>query len=147
MKKIICLLLILIFIFSLAACDESDTATETPKTTEQTVDVDLTKLSSTMVYSEVNNMMTNPQAYMGKYVKMKGQFAVSEGEKKTYFACVIADATACCQQGIEFTLKESKKYPEEYPALGTEITVEGKFSTYKEDGQIYLELIGAKLET
>ena len=39
------------------------------------VDVDLTKLSSTMVYSEVYNMMSSPESYMGKRVRMKGSFA------------------------------------------------------------------------
>ena len=38
-------------------------------------DVDLTTLSSTMVYSEVYNMMTAPSDYIGKNVKMKGNFS------------------------------------------------------------------------
>ena len=38
------------------------------------VDVDLTALSSTMVYSEVYNMMMSPNDYIGKVVKMQGTY-------------------------------------------------------------------------
>lgn len=103
-------------------------------------DVDLTSMNSTMVYSEVNNMMVNPDDYIGKTIKMKGQFSVYNGQYKNYFACVIADATACCSQGIEFTLQKERKYPEEYPETGTEITVIGEFETYLEDGKKYCQL-------
>ena len=59
------------------------------------VDVDLTKLSSTFVYSEVYNMVTNPGDYIGKTVKMKGMYSVyhDESTDKYYFACIIKDAT------------------------------------------------------
>ena len=68
------------------------------------VDVDLTQMSSTMVYSEVYSMMNSPENYMGKRVRMRGSFAFAEGDNKYYFACLISDATACCAQGIEFVL-------------------------------------------
>ena len=59
------------------------------------IDVDLTALSSTMVYSEVYNMMTSPEDYIGKTVKMKGMYSVyhDESTDKYYFACIIKDAT------------------------------------------------------
>ena len=37
--------------------------------------VDLTKLNGTMMYSQVFDMMSNPQKYMGKRVVMRGQFS------------------------------------------------------------------------
>ncbi len=114
---------------------------------ENGIDVDLTVLSSTMIYSEVYNMMTAPETYIGKSVKMKGQFAYYEDPetKKQYFACVIADATACCSQGLEFVLKGDYSYPDDYPDLGTEITVMGTFKTYQEDGTTYCQLVDASL--
>ena len=59
------------------------------------IDVDLTALSSTMVYSEVYNMMTSPEDYIGKTVKMKGMYSVyhDESTDKYCFACIIKDAT------------------------------------------------------
>ena len=118
------------------------------------VDVDLTKLSSTMVYSEVYNMMTAPDDYIGKTVRMNGQFALyqatdSNGQPvpdQIYFACVIADATACCQQGLEFILSGDAKYPNDYPELGTFITVVGEFQTYMEGDYQYCHLVDSLLE-
>ena len=51
-----------------------DTAPARPGTAEG-IDVDLTALSSTMVYAEVYNMITAPEQYRGKVVKMEGLFA------------------------------------------------------------------------
>ena len=53
-------------------------AQETDKTQSDTqgIDVDRTTLSSTMVYSEVYNMMSEPDGYLGKTVKMDGSFDV-----------------------------------------------------------------------
>lgn len=109
------------------------------------IDVDLTALSSTMVYSEVYNMVTAPDSYMGKTVRMQGQFVVYEGDSRNYFACLIADATACCSQGIEFVTKDARTYPEDYPELGTEITVEGVFETYQEGENTYCQLVDATM--
>ena len=38
------------------------------------VDIDLTKLSKTMVYSEVYNIMLNPADYVGKTMRMGGEY-------------------------------------------------------------------------
>ncbi len=109
------------------------------------IDVDLTQLSSTMVYSEVYNMMMYPEQYVGKQVKMKGRFSVYE-DKSTgnlYFAVVISDAAACCAQGIEFVWEGEHTYPRDYPEPGTEITVVGGFQTYEENGISYCRLTDA----
>lgn len=113
----------------------------------KSIDVDLTVLSSTMVYAEVYNMMTTPDNYRGKTVKMKGQFAVYHDEttNKYYFAVIMADATACCQQGIEFVLAGEPVYPEDYPKEGSNITVTGIFGTYDEDGSTYCQLTSATI--
>lgn len=112
------------------------------------VDVDLTKLSSTMVYSEVYNMMYTPENYIGKTVKMSGMFVAytNQDESQYYPAVIIADATACCSQGLEFVLEGNPSYPEGYPEMETEITVVGTFETYVEDGNTYCRLKNAKIE-
>lgn len=58
---------------------------------------------------------------------------------------MIADATACCQQGLEFVPTGSCKYPEDFPALGAEISVTGEFQTYMEGENMYCHLINATL--
>ena len=35
----------------------------------ETIDIDLTTMNATMVYSEVNNMLSAPSSYVGKIVK------------------------------------------------------------------------------
>ena len=66
--------------------------------------IDLTSLSSTMVYSEVSNMVTNPTDYLGKTVKIRGTFTSScfEDIGKDYFYILVSDALSCCRNGIEF---------------------------------------------
>ncbi|WP_051656895.1 hypothetical protein [Butyrivibrio sp. AE3004] len=105
--------------------------------------VDLTILSPTMVYGEVFQMMYYPENYVGRKVKMQGLYDIYHDEVtgKDYHACIIQDATACCAQGIEFELADSN-----YP--GTDImnvTVEGTFTTYDENGITYCTLSNAVL--
>ena len=177
MKKLFCVFLIALTLCSLAACgnhndrdaavsnstndpapgpstsqvqpteEESQGATSDPVQSADGIDVDLTKLSSTMVYSEVYNMMISPDNYIGKTVKMNGAFAYYEDPetKKQHFACIIADATACCSQGLEFILTGDHTYPNDYPELGSEITVTGTFEVYTESGFQYCGLVNATL--
>ena len=114
---------------------------------DDTVDVDLTVLSSTLVYSEVYRMMMSPEDFIGKKIKMSGQYVVifDEGTGKYYHACIISDATACCSQGIEFELTNSYTYPDDYPEEGAEICVIGTFDTYEEDDYIYCTLRNARI--
>lgn len=110
---------------------------------DSAVDVDLTKLSSTMVFSEVYNMMVSPEQYMGKTVKADGIFQVYQDPdtKKNYYAVVIADATACCQQGLEFIWNGDHAYPEDYPEEESEIEITGVFQSYQEGSSTYYYLL------
>ena len=120
---------------------------ERPASKSVSVDVDLTALSSTMVYSEVLNIMTAPETYIGKTVKMNGIFAYYHNEinNQYYFGCIIQDATACCSQGIEFILTDDYIFPDDYPEEGDIVTVAGEFMTYEEDGFTYFTLKDSKL--
>ena len=111
------------------------------------VDLDLTTLSGTVVYSQVYDMMIQPGAYTGQRIKIKGNFSYFQdpGTQQEYFAALIADATACCAQGIEFVWKGKHTYPEDYPPIDTEITVTGIFGTYEENGFTYIQLTDAEV--
>ncbi len=113
------------------------------KSDPDTVDVDLTQLSSTMVYSEVYAMATEPEQYIGKTVKMEGLFATQDYNGARLYACIVQDATACCAQGLEFEMEEELVYPDDFPEPGAEITVVGTFDAYKEevDGNYYIYLV------
>jgi len=111
-------------------------------------DIDLTKLSATMVFSEVYNIMVNPDSCMGKTIRMKGLVAIYHDETKDsdYYSCIVQDATACCAQGIEFKLADNYRFPDDYPPEGSEITVRGRFDVYKEGEYKYAVLKDAVLE-
>ncbi len=182
MKQLFCLLLAVCMMASLCACgkgrekdagndtlssnEEASASTEIIPTQQEApgesepsqpyagkVDVDLTVLSSTMVYSEVYNMLYNdPAHYLGKTVKAKGTFSiyqlVEDGVLQpdpVSYACIISDAAACCAEGMEFMLEGDYTYPDDYPELGAEITVIGEFQSYEENGMTWYHLVNARL--
>ncbi|MFV0242542.1 MAG: hypothetical protein ACK5H4_21220 [Lacrimispora sphenoides] len=101
-------------------------------------DIDLTKLSSTMVFSEVYNMMISPEEYMGKTIKAEGIFQVyQDSNNNNFYALVIADATACCQQGLELIWDGDLTYPDDYPDENSEIEITGVYQSYIEEGNTY----------
>ncbi|MBR4580967.1 MAG: hypothetical protein IKO32_07015 [Lachnospiraceae bacterium] len=106
------------------------------------VDVDLTKMSSNMVYAEVYNMLVDPDSYRGKSIKMKGLYTLllDEVTGNTYYGCIVKDATACCASGIEFVPKENYNYPKDFPNEGEDITVIGIFDTYLDGEDLYCTL-------
>ena len=173
MKRLLCLLLAALTVLGLGACGKKSaaetasptTASEEPKPlqtlpletapskdTGESAFVDLTALSSTMVYAEVFAMMSSPEDYVGKTVKMQGIFskgqlyaAGSLNDGGTVFACVIQDATACCAQGIPFELAGDHTYPQDYPELGDTITVVGTFEIHQQEGMQFCRLRDAEL--
>ena len=105
-------------------------------------DVDLTVLSSIMVYAEVYNIMTNPEDYLGKTIKAKGMYYSSYYQETdmNYHYVVISDAASCCSQGLEFKLNGSLAYQKDYPESQTEIELAGVFSSYDELDETYYYL-------
>lgn len=110
--------------------------------------VDLTKMSSTVCYAQVLDILSYPDNYLGKKITMSGWFGVYESPETgmIYFSCIIPDATQCCANGIEFLCKDERKYPDDYPELGEDIRVVGTFETYEEDGLLYCRLKDAAME-
>lgn len=115
--------------------------TESPTSSVEGIDIDLTELSSVMVFSEVYQMMFYPELYEGKVVRMAGQFFVyvHPDTGDYYYTAVVEDALACCQQGLEFVLKDGS-YPQDYPEVGDYVVVTGEFQTYEEFGAVYFQL-------
>ena len=172
MKRLFCLLLAVCMAVSLCACGkgvERDTErgasasepqpspaiTEPPQASADGAEVDLTVLSSTMVYAEVYNMLYNDyESYLGKTVRARGEFSIYQlvvdgvlQPDPVAYACIIADATACCAEGVEFALEGDYTYPDDYPEPGAEITVVGEFQAYEENGMTGYHLINARLES
>ena len=124
------------------------TQSTTAKATETEADIiDLTLLNNTMLYSELFDIASQPDDYIGKTVKMRGTYAVYEGEGRSYYVCEVMDTTACCSQGLEFVLKKSEEYPEYHSDSPVEIEVSGTLNTYLENGQTYVQLEEASVVT
>ena len=116
--------------------------------TTEGIDIDLTQLSSTMVYSEVFNIVSDPESFVGKVIKMQGSFTMyhDEATDKYYYGCIIQDATACCSQGLEFVPLNATVYPDDFPEEMSTITVTGTFSIYEEGEYKYMTLKDAYME-
>jgi len=101
--------------------------------------LDLTEMSSKMVYGAVFDIMNNPDNYLGQTMKIDGVYAPSYYgvTDQTYHYVVIADALACCQQGIEFICEGGG----DYPAEGDAIEIVGVFGKYEELGETYYYLL------
>ena len=127
---------------------EMETATEVAEAGADGVDVDLTVMGSDMVYATVFQMMAVPDQYIGKRIRMKGNHYGAYGEiaGRYFHYCVIKDAMACCQQGIEFMMGDTPDTDQsEYPENNTDIIVEGTFETYtvEHDENVYCRLADA----
>ena len=121
------------------------------KTKGNKIDVDLNNLNANVVYSQVYLMMTEPDKFIGKRIRMSGQFnvyAAQEGNPSgvtEYYAIIIADAQACCQQGIEFVWP-GHTYPEGFPEVKSNASVTGIFEVYEENGKKYCRLVADTVE-
>jgi len=131
MKKVISFILVLIMSVQLAGCGTKY---------EGDVDVDLTSMSGTMVYSYVADMLANPESYRGQVVRMKGDSNMTHGGSHS---CIVYDALGCCTEGIEYVLADEDA---DYPSDGDSITVVGTFATYSKGGNTYFTLVNSILE-
>lgn len=121
------------------------------KASSNKIDVDLNNLNANVVYAQVFQMMTEPDKFIGKRIRMSGQFnvyAAQEGNPSgvtEYYAIIIADAQACCQQGIEFVWP-GHTYPEGFPEVKSNASVTGIFEVYEENGKKYCCLVADSVE-
>lgn len=102
------------------------------------IDIDLTQMNSTMVYSEVYSIMADPESFVGKTIRVRGYGSsfYYETTDAVYYSVIIPDASACCAQGMEYSLAEGEDYPED----DTEMVLTGTFEIYEELGYKYCRL-------
>lgn len=110
------------------------------------VDLDLTTLSSTMVYGEVFNMMSTPDDYIGKIIRLNGLFTVYQEPEtgQVYCGVIVQDAAACCAQGFDVVMPDHFRYPDDYPPTQSEVTI---VATIQADRTLeYLGILTLRLE-
>ncbi|MBQ9383722.1 MAG: hypothetical protein IJT87_05750 [Ruminiclostridium sp.] len=126
-----------------AAAPERETTASLKKESSEPVadydvDIDLTEMNPTMIYATVYDIVTEPEQYLGKTLKVNGFFDTGYDESldTRYYFVVIPDATACCLQGLEFKA-DGRNYPDDYPETRTDICVRGTLDKYNELGNDY----------
>ena len=100
-------------------------------------------MGANLVYAQVFNMMLQPEDYADKIFRLKGNFACYKTDKGDVFAVVIADALACCQQGIEF----KDNFTENKPLQNQMIEVTGKYTVEtSSDGIVTSFVVADKID-
>ncbi len=147
MRKIIPILALILAAALLTSCAAFGEGKNEPAPAPMVIDLDLSNLSGTVVYSQIYNIMYDPESYLGKVIRIAGYYSAYEDTERgvVYHACVIPDATACCAQGMEFIWKGEHAWPDDYPADTADIIVTGRLEMYEEDGSKYLHLVDSDL--
>ena len=131
---------------------ESSDIANTPETTAPTtssdrpgtghIDIDLTRLSVTMVSAQVFQMITVPEEYLGQTVRVRGshfEFFWEEGDMQLHYV-VLNLEEGCCGQGIEFILPDDIASSIGYPPQHAIIEITGVFSSYEKAGHVFYYL-------
>ena len=120
MKKhllFVCALLCMSFL--LFACDRDESNND--------VDIDLSELSLTLVQAEHQRIVSNPNDYIGKTIKVYGSFRtfiVDNAGNLAHFI-IIVPGDDCCQIGFEFRRNGEYKFPDDYPAQNSMLLISG----------------------
>ncbi len=127
---------------------EQPASSTTNATSSSKPDFDLTKMSATMIYSTIFDMLIMPEEYVEKVIKVKGWFETYTNPEsgELFYAVVVPDATACCQQGLEFIWPGDHHYPADFPDPGQDVTVTGRYKLVDKDGFAYNYLEATEVE-
>ena len=99
------------------------------------IDLDLTKMSATMIYSTIFDMLVMAEEYQNKTIKVKGNFNIltDSFDGNPHYAILIPDATACCVQGLEFLWEGNHTYPQDFPQQDQEIILTGIYRVVEDE--------------
>ena len=131
------------------AADAVDTAAETMAVEAEPAvpDVDLTGLSSDLMLSEMTNIMANADENIGKRIRTAGILQAFQYNDRYIFSIFLGGASSCCGVTVEFNRAGDYIYPDDYPALGTVVFIEGVLDRYEENGLTYCWLNDAVMST
>lgn len=109
------------------------------------VDFDFARMNQTLRMTYVYRLAANPREFEGKKLRFAGTFLslVDDSDGKRYFGCRMGErgGCSCCSPGgvMEFEPKETYKWPEGFPSVGSRIVVSGtlKMVEIKEEGESY----------
>ena len=124
----------------LCGCGQKEEKSEKPE-------LDLTALNETIAYSQLVNILKEPDEYLGAPIKIKGIYSAPfNGFSHVYnYTVTIQDNTQCCAQGIEFFLRNENDLsllPEE----GELVTIKGTLDLFEEGKHAYCVISDAMIE-
>ncbi|HHU03176.1 MAG TPA: hypothetical protein GXZ91_08635 [Christensenellaceae bacterium] len=104
-----------------------------------TIQHDLSRLSSTMAYAQLYDMLCNPEQYVGSAVKLKGPYMPYQSEDGEIMHFILVfDMQGCCELSLEMLPTRGANI--EYPEMNTEIEVEGLFDICNDNGLRFVAL-------
>ncbi len=114
--------------------------------TSDGIDIDMSGMNYNLVNAMNFDMAMEPENFYGKVIKMRGQFfsGVEPETNLRFYYCILYDATACCQAGIDFQMSGNKIYPDDFPPEGTNIEIVGTFKDFSDllnDGRSYTGIL------
>ncbi len=120
---------IIFFIIFLLATASS----ENPTLATSPVDINLSHFNPNLLYAEVYNMSQNPQNYIGKTIKLIGQFGYYQKfdnsgrplPESRIPICIIGDAMGCCWIEIRLMPINEAEFFQNYPAHDSTIVITG----------------------
>ncbi|MCL2866140.1 MAG: hypothetical protein FWF47_00090 [Clostridia bacterium] len=145
-KTVVVLFFICVVCMAVTGCSQKDNGTD-DFADLGIIDLDISKMSGIMVYSQVVHIGENPAEYVGKCIKITGQYYASYNEETAsyYHYVIVGDEALCCQAGLKFIWKGDHKYPNDYPALNTNIELIGIYEKREEPGKTNYYLIADSL--
>ena len=105
-KLTIAFIAVLLFALNASAKDSGGNASKK-------IDIDLTRMSSTMVYAYVFKMVNEPTKFIGKRIRMKGVFSsyYDQETQKRYYGCVIEGGKITIIGDFEMAEEGNDAYP------------------------------------
>ena len=113
---------------------------------EEKETLDLSLLNDTMAYSQLINIIKEPEEYLGTPVIVKGIYtAPFNGFSHQYnYTVTIQDNTQCCAQGIEFIMKDENDL-DKLPQEGETVKISGVLELFEEGKHSYCIISDAQL--
>ena len=153
LKKIILIAVCAFMTLGCVCCGSAKTETNPQKSGSSNTnasssggfDYDLSKMGESTAYAQLVDFMNNQPSYLGKTIKIKGDFYIQSADdnSKDYYYIILNDTTACCSAYIECIANGcSLPAKSSNPDTGdiVTITATGIIGSYEEYGQIYYVL-------
>ena len=105
--------------------------------------IDLSLMPQEKAYGYLMEISKDPQAYLGKTIRLRGIFFVQgeETDSNSYY-CIVMDKDGNSIP-MDFIPPQDMEYPSDFPPVQTDITVQGVFTAFadEEQGQMYCAIV------